>query len=230
LTELEFGHAHPDFPMAVLPQARTEALLADALAVFGVVPERGTALGSFEQDNDGVDAVLISLIDPTTLSSGKIRTGWLQRTQSFLLRYGTRPPVLRRGNQFGLRRRGQADRESFRAPIMLAADGAQQGSWGTGPLHWKAPASRKTGRSMGCSAKKPALRGAGGNPSSSADVTKLRNLSVNSISQSCNCSYIVSVSSRRWHSWLPTKVRDRSKMGDCLDGDLTATDTCVRFL
>jgi 2-polyprenyl-6-methoxyphenol hydroxylase-like FAD-dependent oxidoreductase len=38
LTELEFGHAHPDFPMAVLPQARTEALLADALAVFGVAP------------------------------------------------------------------------------------------------------------------------------------------------------------------------------------------------
>lgn len=25
LTELEFGHAHPDFPMAVLPQARTKA-------------------------------------------------------------------------------------------------------------------------------------------------------------------------------------------------------------
>jgi 2-polyprenyl-6-methoxyphenol hydroxylase-like FAD-dependent oxidoreductase len=64
--------------MAVLPQARTEALLADALAVLGVVPERGTALGSFEQDHDGVDAVLIS-----------------------------------------------ADRsESFRAPIMFAADGA----------------------------------------------------------------------------------------------------------
>jgi 2-polyprenyl-6-methoxyphenol hydroxylase-like FAD-dependent oxidoreductase len=78
LAELEFGHAHPDFPMAVLPQARTEALLADALAVLGVVPERGTALGSFEQDHDGVDAVLIS-----------------------------------------------SDRsESFRAPIMLAADGA----------------------------------------------------------------------------------------------------------
>jgi 2-polyprenyl-6-methoxyphenol hydroxylase-like FAD-dependent oxidoreductase len=28
LAELEFGHAHPDFPMAVLPQARTEAALA----------------------------------------------------------------------------------------------------------------------------------------------------------------------------------------------------------
>ncbi|MGB8629211.1 MAG: FAD-dependent monooxygenase [Xanthobacteraceae bacterium] len=78
LAELEFGHAHPDFPMSALPQARTEALLADALAVFGVVPERGTALGSFQQDNDGVDAVLIS-----------------------------------------------TDRsESFRAPIMFAADGA----------------------------------------------------------------------------------------------------------
>jgi 2-polyprenyl-6-methoxyphenol hydroxylase-like FAD-dependent oxidoreductase len=64
--------------MSVLPQARTEALLADALAVFGVVPERGTALGSFQQDNYGVDAVLIS-----------------------------------------------TDRsESFRAPIMFAADGA----------------------------------------------------------------------------------------------------------
>jgi 2-polyprenyl-6-methoxyphenol hydroxylase-like FAD-dependent oxidoreductase len=33
LTELEFGHAHPDYQMAVLPQARTEALLAEALAV-----------------------------------------------------------------------------------------------------------------------------------------------------------------------------------------------------
>ena len=50
LAELEFGHAHPDFPMAVLPQARTEALLSDALAARGVVPERGTALGSFAQD------------------------------------------------------------------------------------------------------------------------------------------------------------------------------------
>lgn len=60
LAELEVGHAHPDFPMAVLPQARTEALLSDALAAFGVAPERGTALGSFMQDEDGVDAILLS--------------------------------------------------------------------------------------------------------------------------------------------------------------------------
>jgi 2-polyprenyl-6-methoxyphenol hydroxylase-like FAD-dependent oxidoreductase len=60
LAELEFSQAPSDFPMAVLPQARTEALLSDALAARGVVPERGTALGSFSQDHDGVDATLIS--------------------------------------------------------------------------------------------------------------------------------------------------------------------------
>lgn len=60
LAELEFDRAHPDFPMAVLPQARTEALLSDALAACGVSPERGTALGSFEQDDSGVDAILLS--------------------------------------------------------------------------------------------------------------------------------------------------------------------------
>ena len=60
LAELEFGHAHPDFPMAVLPQAGTEALLSEALRTHGVVPERGTALGSFEQDDGGVNAILIS--------------------------------------------------------------------------------------------------------------------------------------------------------------------------
>jgi len=46
-------------PMAVLPQARAEALLSDALTARGVVPERGIALGSFEQDEDGVEATLI---------------------------------------------------------------------------------------------------------------------------------------------------------------------------
>jgi 2-polyprenyl-6-methoxyphenol hydroxylase-like FAD-dependent oxidoreductase len=60
LAELEFGHARSDFPMSVLPQARTEALLTEALAARGVVPERGKALGSFVQDDNGVDAVLIS--------------------------------------------------------------------------------------------------------------------------------------------------------------------------
>ena len=31
--ELEFGHAHPEFPMAVLPPARSEALLSDSMLV-----------------------------------------------------------------------------------------------------------------------------------------------------------------------------------------------------
>jgi 2-polyprenyl-6-methoxyphenol hydroxylase-like FAD-dependent oxidoreductase len=60
LAELEFGDAHPAFPMAALPQARAEALLSGALIARGVVPERGTPLGSFEQDEDGVEAILIS--------------------------------------------------------------------------------------------------------------------------------------------------------------------------
>jgi 2-polyprenyl-6-methoxyphenol hydroxylase-like FAD-dependent oxidoreductase len=60
LAELQFGQVRSDFPMAVLPQARTEALLSHALATRGVVPEHGTALGSFSQDKDGVDATLIS--------------------------------------------------------------------------------------------------------------------------------------------------------------------------
>ena len=58
LAELEFGHAHPQFPMVVLPQARSEALLLDALAAREIEPERGVELTSFSQDDDGVDAVL----------------------------------------------------------------------------------------------------------------------------------------------------------------------------
>src|SRR5262249_18310149 len=60
LAELQFSQVRSDFPMAVLPQVRTEALLSDALATRGVVPEHGTALGSFSQDKDGVDTTLIS--------------------------------------------------------------------------------------------------------------------------------------------------------------------------
>jgi len=56
LAELEFGHAHPQFPMVVLPQARSEALLLDALAAREIEPERGVELTSFSQDDDGVDA------------------------------------------------------------------------------------------------------------------------------------------------------------------------------
>lgn len=46
-------------PMSVLPQARTEALLARALAEQGVTPERGVALERATQDAAGVESVLL---------------------------------------------------------------------------------------------------------------------------------------------------------------------------
>ncbi|HLT31114.1 MAG TPA: FAD-dependent oxidoreductase, partial [Myxococcaceae bacterium] len=44
------------YPMVVLPQARTEALLTDALEQLGVSVERGKALEALEQDASGVTA------------------------------------------------------------------------------------------------------------------------------------------------------------------------------
>ncbi len=49
------GAAHP---MVILPQARTEALLTEALVPFGVVPERGKALASVSRTNVAVTATL----------------------------------------------------------------------------------------------------------------------------------------------------------------------------
>lgn len=45
-------------PMVILPQARTEALLTEALARFGVTPERGKALAAVSQTGDAVTAIL----------------------------------------------------------------------------------------------------------------------------------------------------------------------------
>jgi 2-polyprenyl-6-methoxyphenol hydroxylase-like FAD-dependent oxidoreductase len=45
-------------PMVILPQARTEALLTEALAAFGVAPERGVALEAFTQADGEVEAQL----------------------------------------------------------------------------------------------------------------------------------------------------------------------------
>lgn len=45
------------YPMVALPQARTEALLTDALGQLGVTIERGKALEAVEQDASGVTAV-----------------------------------------------------------------------------------------------------------------------------------------------------------------------------
>lgn len=45
-------------PMVILPQARTEALLTEALAPFGVIPERGRALAGVSQTADTVIATM----------------------------------------------------------------------------------------------------------------------------------------------------------------------------
>jgi 3-(3-hydroxy-phenyl)propionate hydroxylase len=47
------------FPMTALPQARTEALLAEALAAYGVHPERGVALDELPQSPEAATAVLV---------------------------------------------------------------------------------------------------------------------------------------------------------------------------
>ena len=57
---LEFGDAHPRFRMSVLPQVRTEAVLAEALARQGIRPERRLELDKLVQDDTGVDAVLMA--------------------------------------------------------------------------------------------------------------------------------------------------------------------------
>ncbi len=57
LDELDVGAR---FPLAILPQARTEALLTEALAARGVAVERGLALIAVTQDADAVTAVLSS--------------------------------------------------------------------------------------------------------------------------------------------------------------------------
>ena len=44
--------------MTILPQARTEALLAEALATLGVAVERGLGVAAVVQDADGVAATL----------------------------------------------------------------------------------------------------------------------------------------------------------------------------
>ena len=56
IAELEFGNAHARFHLSILPQARSEALLAQALATHQ--PERAVALESFSQHNGSAEAVL----------------------------------------------------------------------------------------------------------------------------------------------------------------------------
>jgi 2-polyprenyl-6-methoxyphenol hydroxylase-like FAD-dependent oxidoreductase len=56
---LAFGDVHPQFKMSVLPQTRVEAILTEALAAKGIVPERRLEYEKSSQDDSGVDAVLL---------------------------------------------------------------------------------------------------------------------------------------------------------------------------
>lgn len=56
--ELDYAALGADDPMTILPQARTEALLAEALAARGIVPERGLALETLETDDRSARANL----------------------------------------------------------------------------------------------------------------------------------------------------------------------------
>src|SRR5258706_595973 len=58
MARLELGHVHPRYRMSVLPQARTEALLTEALAIRGIHPERSTELLSVSQDEQRVSVLL----------------------------------------------------------------------------------------------------------------------------------------------------------------------------
>lgn len=57
----DFAAMGSPYPMVVLPQARTEALLAEALSSHGVTVERGLSLTALRQDQDGVEAQLTRL-------------------------------------------------------------------------------------------------------------------------------------------------------------------------
>lgn len=54
----DWSRISPGRPMTILPQARTEALLAEALAAFGVRPEYGAGLTGLSQTVDSVAATL----------------------------------------------------------------------------------------------------------------------------------------------------------------------------
>ncbi|CAN5269278.1 NAD(P)/FAD-dependent oxidoreductase [soil metagenome] len=54
----DWNRVAPGRPMTILPQARTEALLAEALADLGVRPEYGVALAGLVQTSDAVAATL----------------------------------------------------------------------------------------------------------------------------------------------------------------------------
>lgn len=61
IAEMDFEGIHPSYSLCVIPQARTEALLTEALAKEGIRPERGVRLDSLTQRDGDVQAVLVHL-------------------------------------------------------------------------------------------------------------------------------------------------------------------------
>lgn len=59
IVELDLADIHPRFGMCILPQTRTEALLADALAKEGIRAERGVRFESLTQHGTAVQARLV---------------------------------------------------------------------------------------------------------------------------------------------------------------------------
>ncbi|MEX3951384.1 FAD-dependent oxidoreductase [Paraburkholderia sp. EG287B] len=66
IAELEFAGAHPRYGMTILSQARSEALLAQALRERGVVPERGVQFDALRQEADLVGLLRDNLIPGLT--------------------------------------------------------------------------------------------------------------------------------------------------------------------
>ncbi|MBS0297502.1 MAG: FAD-dependent monooxygenase [Proteobacteria bacterium] len=58
LAEIDITDVHPRFPMLGLSQARSEALLAEALAERGITPRRGVGLAGLSQTPAGVEVDL----------------------------------------------------------------------------------------------------------------------------------------------------------------------------
>lgn len=85
LAELEFGDAHPRYHLSVLPQARSESLLTEALAARGLRPERGVGLVAFSQNEMKVEAVLAD-------ASGRRQAPVLPEAVTFCCRRYPRPP------------------------------------------------------------------------------------------------------------------------------------------
>jgi 2-polyprenyl-6-methoxyphenol hydroxylase-like FAD-dependent oxidoreductase len=59
VAELDFSDAHPHYELTVLPQTRSEAILAQALAARGIRAERGVRLDTFSQGPAAVAAELV---------------------------------------------------------------------------------------------------------------------------------------------------------------------------